>query len=263
MNHVAQYYDLIDEDTRFSRNSRNIEFLTTTHALGEIIPPQATILDVGAGTGAYSFYFAERQHEVVAIDITPKHIREIKAKAAEKGISLEAHVGNAVDLSPFDDASFDVVLCFGPFYHITDAADRRTCIAECLRVLKPGGHLAIAYINKYSVIPMLATRSPQFIRQSVITKVIDQGVIMAGDEDCFWTDAYFTSPDEIEALLAESGVTAVDHVGTDGISHTIQNDVDALDEDPFNAWFSYHLQTCREKSILGISTHGLYICQKK
>jgi 2-polyprenyl-3-methyl-5-hydroxy-6-metoxy-1,4-benzoquinol methylase len=263
MKNVSNYYEVIDEDSRFSRNSRKIEFLTTNHVLKSLITEKARILDVGAGAGAYSFYYAERNHQIVAIDLTPKHIEIIKEKSIQTGLGLEAYVENAIDLSRFDSESFDFVFCFGPMYHITSMDDRKACIKECLRVLKRGGHLAIAYINKYSVIPMLATRDQKFIRNSVIEKVINEGVIIEGDEDCFWTDAYFTSPEEIEAFLREYDVISVNHVGTDGISHTIQEYVDRLGDDEFESWLDYHFQTCMERSILGLSTHGLYICKKK
>lgn len=263
MNHVTKYYEMIDEDSRFARNSRKIEFLTTTHVLESLIQPGAKILDVGAGGGVYTFHYAERGHEVVAVDLTPKHVEIIKDKCSQKGLNLEAHVADATDLSRFDAEAFDVVLCFGPMYHLTDAVAREACVSEALRVLKKGGLLAIAYINKYSTIPMLATRDPKFIRARVIDKVIRQGVINEGDADCFWTDAFFTSPEELEAFIGQYHVTPIDHVGTDGISHTIQDAVDRLGEDEFNAWLSYHFQTCREKSILGMSTHGLYICRKR
>lgn len=46
--------------------------------------------------------------------------------------------------------SFDVVLCLGPMYHLLKDEDRIKCIDECLRVLKPDGILAIAYINIYA-----------------------------------------------------------------------------------------------------------------
>lgn len=263
MNNVANYYQMIDEASRFSRNSRKIEFLTTNFVLEKILPPHVKILDIGAGTGVYSFHYAERQHEVVAVDITPKHIEAIKEKCHKRDLNMEAYVENAIDLIRFGSETFDAVMCFGPMYHLTNAADRDRCVRESLRVLKRGGILAVAYINKYSCIPMLATRDRRFIRDSVIEKVINEGVIVEGDKDCFWTDAFFTSPEEIEALLAEFKVTSVDHVGTDGISHTIHEYVDALDEKEFESWMNYHFQTCRERSVLGMSTHGLYICKKE
>ena len=261
MDRVAAYYETIDEETRFSRNSRRIEYLTTTHVLDPLLPRQACILDVGAGTGVYSLYYAERQHKMTAVDLTPKHIDVLREKAEARGLKIEAKVGNAVDLSDYDADSYDIVLCLGPLYHLTDPHDRDRCIRECLRVLKPGGLLAVAYINKYSCLPMLATRDRSFIRPSVIDKVVRQGVITEGDADCFWTDAYFTTPDEIEALLARHGVVMVDHAGTDGISHTIDKDIDQLDAAAFEAWMSYHYETCRERSIMGFSTHGLYVGQ--
>jgi ubiquinone/menaquinone biosynthesis C-methylase UbiE len=262
MNNLTNYYEMINEDSRFSRNSRRIEFLTTTHVLNSVMPEQVKLLDLGAGTGVYSFYYAERQHDVVAVDITPKHIETIKQKCDERSIKMEAYVDNATDLGRLESESFDFVMCLGPMYHLTNVEDRMNCIRESLRVLKKGGHLSVAYINKYSIIPMLSTRDKKFIRRSVIDKVIDEGVIFEGDEDCFWTDAYFTSPEEIEAFMNQFEVSYVDHVGTDGISHTIHEFVDKLDETEFESWKSYHFQTCRERSILGMSSHGLYICQK-
>ncbi|CAM4491013.1 class I SAM-dependent methyltransferase [Paenibacillus tarimensis] len=262
MQNVASYYESIDEASRFSRNSRRIEFLTTNHVLEKIIPEGGKILDVGAGTGIYSFYYAERKHKVVAIDITPKHIDIINEQAEQTGITLDAYVGNAIDLSGFHSEEFDFVMCFGPMYHITNIDDRIACIRECLRVLKPGGHLAVAYINKFSIMPMLATREQQYIRYSVIDKVVNEGIIREGDEDCFWTDAYFTSPDEIEAFMNQFDVIPVEHAATDGISHTIQEYIDRLDDDQFDSWLHYHFKTCRERSILGMSSHGLYVVQK-
>ncbi|PZD97163.1 class I SAM-dependent methyltransferase [Paenibacillus sambharensis] len=262
MENVSNYYESIDEASRFSRNSRRIEFLTTNHVLETVIPEGAYILDVGAGAGIYSFYYAERKHKVVAIDITPKHIDIIREQAEQTGIALDAYVDNAIDLSRFESESFDFVMCFGPLYHITNEEERYACIKECLRVLKPGGHLAVAYINKFSIIPMLATRDQQFIRNSLIDKVINEGIIREGDEDCFWTDAYFTSPDEIEAFMYQFEIKPVAHAGTDGISHTIHECIDRLDEEQFDSWLDYHFKTCRERSILGMSSHGLYVIQK-
>ncbi|MFX4300810.1 class I SAM-dependent methyltransferase [Alicyclobacillus tolerans] len=262
MNSVVQYYEIIDEASRFSRNSRKIEFLTSTHVISSLLPSHAKILDVGAGPGAYSFYYAERHHDVTSIDLTPKHIEQINKESEEKHLALNAYVGNATNLSRFESETFDFVMCFGPLYHIIDSNERDKCIKECLRVLKSGGHLAIAYLSKYAVIPMLATREKTFIRNSVIDKVINQGIIIDGDQDCFWTDAYFTSPEDIETLMMNYGVSTIDHVGTDGISHTIQEYIDALSDEEFHSWMDYHFLTCREKSILGLSTHGLYICKK-
>ncbi|WP_256757591.1 class I SAM-dependent methyltransferase [Cohnella sp. WQ 127256] len=263
MSGVVDYYNSYDEDSRFSRNSRKIEFLTSTHTLDKLIGAKCKILDVGAGPGAYSFYYAERGHDVVAVDLTPRHIETIIHKSQEQGMSnLQAYVADATNLSQFASQSFDVVMCFGPLYHLTTSEARESCIQECLRVLKDGGILAIAYINKYSIMPMLVTRNNNFIREDMIDKVIDNGSFKEDSEDCFWTESHFTSPDEIVDFISKFNTEEIDHVATDGLSHLIGEYVDQLSDDQFMAWYKYHLETLRVKSILGISTHGLYICRK-
>lgn len=262
MRDVEAFYDLIDEESRFSRNSRKIEFLTTTRILDEFLVSNGTIADIGAGAGAYSFHYASIGYEVTALDLSYKHIDRIQARSRDSGLPVEASVGNAVDLSRFASNSFDAVLCLGPMYHLTEEEDRKRCISECLRIVKPGGILAVAYINKFSVLPMLTTRDNAFIRSSVVEKVIQQGVIRSGDTDCFWTDAFFTSPEELEYFMSNYPIKIVDHAATDGISHTIQEYIDALDTKQFESWLQYHYETCREKSILGMSTHGLYVGRK-
>lgn len=263
MEDIIRFYEVVDEELRFKKNSRKIEFLTSVNALAPLIQNTSKILDLGAGTGAYSFHFASMGHEVTALDLTPKNIEMINNKKSSFGeISLKAVVGDATDLSRYESSSFDVVLCFGPFYHIIDSEARRKLIQESLRVLRPDGILAVAYINKYSVVPMLAKKIPEFINERTISKVISKGYLKAGDPDSFWTDSYYTSPSEIEEYMKAFNITMIDHLGTDGLSHTLSNEIDNLPEESFNIWTKYHMDTCRERSILGISSHGLYISRK-
>ena len=54
---ILAYYDGYDEESRLIRdNSYRTEFISTVHVLDPHIPPNAHILEVGAGTGRYSFY---------------------------------------------------------------------------------------------------------------------------------------------------------------------------------------------------------------
>lgn len=263
MEEIIRFYDVVDEELRFQRNSRRIEFLTSIRALEEVIQNSSEILELGAGTGAYSFYYANKGHAVTALDVTPSNINKINEKKSDyKNISLKAIVGNATDLSQFESGFFNTVLCFGPYYHIIDDVARHKLIEESLRVLSSGGILAIAYINKHSVVPMLIKKIPKFINEGTISKVIDIGNVKARDPESFWTDSHYTTPIEIEEFMNQFDVSIIDHLGTDGLSHTLCNEVDELSEQKFEIYKNYHFKTCRERSILGISTHGLIICRK-
>jgi len=263
MDEVIKFYENVDEELRFQRNSRRIEFLTTLRALDPWVKNSSSILELGAGSGAYSIYYATNGHEVTALDITPSNIDKINKKISEhKAINLNTMIGNATNLSEFHADSFNTVLCLGPYYHIIDDETRHQLLEESLRVLCTGGILAIAYINKYSVVPMLVKKLPEFIQEGTINKVVELGYLKGEDPESFWTDSHYTTPAEIEDFLQQYNVTIIDHLGTDGVSHTISDEVDELSEEQFDTYQNYHYKTCREPSILGISTHGLIICKK-
>jgi ubiquinone/menaquinone biosynthesis C-methylase UbiE len=263
---IVDYYQNNDEDSRISTNkARKIEFIISTKILEEHIKPESKILDVASGTGVYSIHYAENGHDVLAADITPKHIETLnkKIQASSKKLKIETLVNNAIYLSTFNSDSFDAVLCMGPLYHLIENSDREKCISECFRVLKKDGILAIAYINKYYIIPHLLTGGSKSLTSSLVSKVIDEGVIKDGDEDCFWTDAFFTTPTEIEEFLSQFSMDIIDHVAVDGLSPCLRGSIDAMSDKEYEVWVNYQLKTCREKSILGISNHGLVICIKK
>lgn len=165
-------------------------------------------------------------------------------------------------MNVFEDNSFDIVLCFGPLYHLVRYEDRKNCIKECLRVLKQDGILAIAYISRFFIYPHVALSDKKYLSKKLISKIIDKGYINYDDEECFWTDAYFYSADEIEQFMNEFQVEFLDHAATDGLSPMLKDQIDSMTDDEFEIWLSYHMKTCREKSILGSSNHGLYICRK-
>lgn len=265
MNNIVNYYENSNEDSRITNtNSSKVEFTVTTNVLNQYIEKHHKILELGAGTGVYSFYYAERGNEVIATDLTPKHVEIIKEKLHKRDnkLNLSAEIADATNLSQYESESFDVVTCFGPMYHLTDENDRIKCIQESLRVLKKGGLLAVAYINKHFVLHHVMLRDKSFLTHNFIDTILNTGVIKEGEKECFWTDAFFTSPTEIEAFIQEFDTTIIDHVGTDGLSPFLREYINEMNEDEYSEWVYYMLSSCREKSILGMSNHGLLLCRK-
>lgn len=267
MEAVINYYSNYDESSRLTTdNSRKLEFITTTHILDQYISNGSNILDLGAGTGIYSFYYAEKGNDntIISTDITPKHVEIIQGKIDQCGYgNVTAKVNDARDLSDFDNDSFDVVLCLGPIYHLTDKRDQERCVQECFRVLNPNGILAVAYVNRFFIYPYLVGNDRTFLNEKWRKRIIDQGTIDSQDEECFWTDAYYHTPSEIEELFEGYDVVKLEHIATDGIGLYMRGMINSLDEEEFKEWVAYHLSTCAEPSIIGMSNHGLYLCQKQ
>jgi ubiquinone/menaquinone biosynthesis C-methylase UbiE len=102
------------------------------------IQPGRQVLDVACGTGVLARTIADRVGSagVVGVDVNEGMLAVAKQKAPE----IEWRHGRAEAL-PFASASFDVVVSqFGLMFF----EDRRAALEEMLRVLRPGGRLAVA-----------------------------------------------------------------------------------------------------------------------
>lgn len=98
----------------------------------------ARILDIGCGLGVYVRKFREFSDRVCGIDIDPKRLRE----GAKTTPGLMLAVGEHL---PFPDNSFDVIVLNEVIEHVTDDA---ATMREALRVIRPGGHIAIYAPNR-------------------------------------------------------------------------------------------------------------------
>ncbi len=101
-----------------------------------------SVLDVGCGIGGPSRYLAGTFGcRVTGLDLTEEYCRVAAMLAGRTGLAqlLDYRHGDALAM-PFEDASFDVVWTQHASMNIPDKA---RLAAEMLRVLKPGGRLAV------------------------------------------------------------------------------------------------------------------------
>ncbi len=104
-----------------------------------IIPLRAArrVLDIGGGTGSVGDLWSDSSR-YICLDIDPQKLRGFASKNPT-GIAL---LGDATRI-PVATATVDVVLCTNVTHHLTDEALRRM-MAECARVLAPGGKLILS-----------------------------------------------------------------------------------------------------------------------
>lgn len=116
------------------------EYATNRVAVDRLeLAPDATVLDIGCGTGAALRHAAGRvtRGRLIGVDPVPRML-EIARERAE-GVAIEFHEGSAARL-PVDDAQCDVVLALDSLDHWSDVA---VGLAEVRRVLAPGGRLVL------------------------------------------------------------------------------------------------------------------------
>jgi ubiquinone/menaquinone biosynthesis C-methylase UbiE len=147
-------------------------------------------LDCGCGTGFLSLELAARGHRVSAIDFAPAMLEAARRKAAAQGLSVSFEEGDAEELR-FAPASFDLVISRHVLWTLPHP---EAAIDEWLRVLRPGGRLAIVDGAQYSD----AAAPPQ--RENARTSAEYAAI---GDQLPF----YGGRPrEEIEALLKKHGL---------------------------------------------------------
>ncbi|MBM0224701.1 MULTISPECIES: class I SAM-dependent methyltransferase [Micromonospora] len=96
------------------------------------------VLEVAIGTGRNLAHYRSGT-SVTGIELSPAMLAIARERAADLGRAVELREGDAEQL-PFDDASFDTVVCALSLCTIPDPA---IAIAEMYRVLAPGGTLLL------------------------------------------------------------------------------------------------------------------------
>jgi SAM-dependent methyltransferase len=119
---------------------------TTLQIVGETLAEAAdvrageAVLDVAAGNGNASLAAARRHGVVTSTDYVQSLLDKGRARAQAEELPVQFRLADAEAL-PFDDASFDLVLStFGVMF----TPDHRRAASEMLRVLRPGGRIAMA-----------------------------------------------------------------------------------------------------------------------
>jgi len=247
---VQKVYRTYDESSRLNKTkAARVEFLTTVKYIEKYLSPGAKILDIGAGAGEYSLYFARKGYQVSAIELADANIAAFRARmTAEDHIDLIQ--GNALDLSKFENNFFDIVLLFGPLYHLHSEADKLQCIAEARRVCKPDGKIYFAFISNDIVILTMQQCEADYLLHGDYNK------------ETFRLDDFpfvFHTVDHCRALLDQGGIQIEHEVASDGVSELLMDLINAMDDATYQQYLRYHEYICEKPECLGMSNHLLFV----
>ncbi len=114
--------------------------------IAERLHPGDRVLDLGCGAGTLAVQLARQGCQVTGVDISPPMLTQAIRRVRQAGLGGQVRLRElgAVDLdTAFEDGSFDAVVSTLVFSELSDDEITYT-LAECWRVLQPGGQLLIA-----------------------------------------------------------------------------------------------------------------------
>jgi SAM-dependent methyltransferase len=104
------------------------------------------VLEVGCGAGTDLVRFARGGADVTGVDIAPSAIELARKNFDIQGLTADLRVADGEQL-PFDANSFDLVYAHGVVQYTSNPG---ALVAECHRVLRPGGEAVFQVYNRVS-----------------------------------------------------------------------------------------------------------------
>ena len=252
---------------RLVKNSyHRLEFDTTLHFLNKYLPEAGFLLDAGGGPGRYTLELAKQGYDLVLLDATQANLDFARRQVNRQGLKnrvKQITTGSIVDLSRFDDETFDAVLCTGgPLSHVLDPQDRQKAVSELVRVAKPGAPIFVSVIGKLAVLVVILMESDYEIGMPHYQHLLETGDYLGGHG---FTACHFYLPEELRQEFTRQGLQILELIGLEGISTQHIHQVNQLAKDKlrYQVWLETHIHTCTHAGAVAISEHMLIVCRKE
>jgi 2-polyprenyl-6-hydroxyphenyl methylase / 3-demethylubiquinone-9 3-methyltransferase len=156
-----------------------------------------TLLDIGCGGGLLSEPMARLGFAVTGVDPSPRNIGTAQAHASASGLNINYRASAAEALAA-EGTAFDVVLNMEVVEHV---ADLRAYLRACTKLVKPGGLMIVATLNKTLKSLALAKIGAEYVLRW----------LPAGTHD--WNR--FVAPAELRRMLEETGLNPLKTQGVE------------------------------------------------
>ena len=261
---IAQFYNSNPEGEHERLERHQLEYELTWRYLERYLPPQGSILEVGAATGRYTRELAKREYLVTAVDLSAELMEMSKRQLVAEGLAGQVQfiVADARNLAEVEGRYFDAVLLMGPLYHLIEQTDRMQALQEAVSRLRTGGVIFSAFLSRFGILGDLMKRNPQWIEdQEHVRSFIESGRRPKGYARGGFR-GYYNRPGDIVPFHEGLGIETIALAGVEpGISADDES-YNRLQGKQRQLWLDLLFQVSTEASTLGASRHLLYVGRK-
>ena len=256
---TAQYFDEYGEDEwqRLLRSPlAEVKLHVHTHYLKQHLQPGARLLEVGAGPGRFTQVLAQLGARVTVADLSPVQV-ELNQRFSHTHGFAEAvdawHVLDICDMSPFADAAFDGLVCYGgPLSYVFDG--RHRALAECVRVVRPGGLIWLSVMSLFGS------------QHELLPEVLDSGttanrrILATGDltpenlPDVTHRCHLFRAA-ELRGMLSDHGLEVLDMAASNSLATGWDLTDTRRDPERWAELLHLELEATREAGCLDMGSH--------
>ncbi len=249
-----ELYKLFDEESRLKSRTGLVEKIATQREIDKLINANSKVLDIGAGTGVYTIHLAKKVKEVISFEPSSTNFKVLKSKSKTYS-NIKAYNKSSFDLEDLEENYFDLVLIFGPMYHLSNEKDRKDLLRQAKRVCKHGGHILISYINHNMVLISESINyntnifsSPSYISEK--QRLVDRPFV-------------FFKVNEARKMIEDEDIEIKEIIASDGFAEVLSKKLEEMTEKSFKNYLDWHLTHCKDPETLGASNHLLFVCKNK
>lgn len=249
---LNNYYNKFNEDKRLETRHGIIEFQTTINHVLEVLNKftNPKVLDIGAGTGKYSLYLDNLGYDVTAVELVKHNLKIIQSKNK----NLKSYLGNALNLDFLGSNTYDVILMFGPLYHLFDN-DKLKAINEALKHLNDNGYLMICYcLNDFAIL-----KHGFFDGHILDDTKYDKNYLIKDNESNLYS---FDTMDSINNINKLCNLKREKIFSQEGLTEYVRPIINKMTSNEFTKYLDFHLQRCESPYYLGLSRHVVDIVKK-
>ena len=164
-----------------------------------------------------------------------------------------------MDLSLFENNSYDITLLLGPMYHLFTNEDKIKALSEAVRVTKPGGVLFVSYCISDASIICYGFKAGNILNL-ISNKLLDPKSFKtkSNPSDIF----ELLRKEDIDEMMKNFDVKRLHYVATDLVTNHMRETINAMNDQVFSIYLNYHFSICERPDMVGVTHHSLDIFRK-
>lgn len=257
---LEQYYNKHKEENRLGTRHGTVEFTVAMKFIHDYINqikeknPLLKIADIGAGTGRYSVALANEGYDVTAVELVKHNVEVMEKKHAK----VKIWPGDARNMKFLPDEFFDLVIFFGPLYHLHGDEEKLKAFAEVKRITKKGGIILAGYVmNDYSILTY-CFENERICALKKEGRVDEMFHIQSPDDELY----DYVRLEDLDRLNKKIGLERIRTFSPDGPADFMRPLLNSMSEESFAQFINFQLCNAERPELLGAGSHIVDVLQK-